>query len=81
VAYGPEGIRSVDWEGYPILTFSEAPHIETVILSRPGAPFLGGGEASIGPTPAAIANAVYAAAGARLRQIPFLPGQVLEHFG
>jgi CO/xanthine dehydrogenase Mo-binding subunit len=72
VDYGPEGIRSTDWDTYPILTFSAAPKIETVILNRPGAPFLGGGEASMGPTPAAIGNAVYAAMGIRLRQIPFL---------
>ncbi|MEJ2757459.1 MAG: molybdopterin-dependent oxidoreductase, partial [Anaerolineales bacterium] len=49
VTYTAEGITSVDWETYPILTFSEAPHIETVILNRPGAPFMGAGEASIGP--------------------------------
>jgi nicotinate dehydrogenase subunit B len=76
VDYGPEGIRSVDWENYPILTFSEAPRIETVILNRPDAPFLGGGEASLGPTPAAISNAVFNAVGVRLRHIPFLPEKV-----
>ena len=76
VQYDAEGIRSVDWESYPILTFSEAPRIETVILNRPGAPFLGSGEASLGPTPAAIANAVFDAAGIRMRDIPFLPERV-----
>jgi CO/xanthine dehydrogenase Mo-binding subunit len=76
VEYDAGGIRSVDWESYPILTFSEAPRIETVILNRPGAPFLGSGEASLGPTPAAIANAVFDAAGIRLRDIPFLPERV-----
>jgi nicotinate dehydrogenase subunit B len=76
VNYSAEGITSVDWETYPILTFSEAPRIETVILNRPGAPFLGSGEASQGPTPAAIANAVYDAVGIRLRDIPFLPERV-----
>jgi CO/xanthine dehydrogenase Mo-binding subunit/aerobic-type carbon monoxide dehydrogenase small subunit (CoxS/CutS family) len=76
VDYNAEGILSVDWETYPILTFSEAPRIETVILNRPGAPFLGSGEASQGPTPAAIANAVYDAVGVRLRDIPFTPERV-----
>ena len=77
VNYNSEGILSVDWETYPILTFAEIPKIETLILNRPGAPFLGSGEASIGPTPAAISNAVFAAIGIRLREIPFLPERVL----
>ena len=76
VTYTAEGITSVDWETYPILTFSEAPRIETVILNRPGAPFMGAGEASIGPTAAAIANAVYDAVGVRCRDIPLLPERV-----
>jgi nicotinate dehydrogenase subunit B len=76
VNYSAEGITSVDWETYPILTFSEAPKLEIVILNRPGAPFLGSGEASQGPTPAAIANAVYDAVGIRLRDIPFTPERV-----
>ena len=76
VHYDAKGIKSVDWEAYPILTFSEAPKIETLILNRPGAPFLGSGEASQGPTPAAIANAVFDAVGIRCRQVPFLPARV-----
>jgi CO/xanthine dehydrogenase Mo-binding subunit/aerobic-type carbon monoxide dehydrogenase small subunit (CoxS/CutS family) len=71
VLYGPEGIRSHDWETYPVATFSEIPAIQTLILNRPDTPFLGSGEASVGPTPAAIANAVYDAVGVRLRDIPF----------
>jgi CO/xanthine dehydrogenase Mo-binding subunit len=76
VNYNTEGILNVDWETYPILTFSEIPKIETLILNRPGAPFLGSGETSLGPAPAAIANAVYDAVGIRLRDIPFLPERV-----
>ena len=78
VRYDPSSILSVDWDTYPILSFSEAPRINTLILNRPGAPFLGSGEASIGPTPAAIANAVFNAAGIRLRQTPFLPERVMQ---
>ena len=71
VQYEPDGILSADWETYPIAAFHEIPQLQTVILNRPGMPFLGGGEASIGPTPAAIANAVFDATGRRLRTIPF----------
>lgn len=77
VKFDRRGITSVDWETYPILEFSAAPTIETVIINRPGLPFLGAGEASQNPTPAAIANAVYAATGVRLRDIPFTPDKVL----
>ncbi len=69
-------ITSCDWESYPILSFPEVPEVETVVLERPGAPFLGVGEATQGPTPAAIANAIFHATGARLRTLPFTPDRV-----
>jgi len=76
VTFDRTRVTSVDWESYPILTFPEAPEIETVLLDRPGEPYLGSGEATQGPTPAAIANAVFDAVGLRLRQIPFTPERV-----
>ena len=69
-------VTSVDWETYPILTFPEVPELETVLIDRPGAPYLGAGEAMQGPTAGAIANAVYNAIGVRLRDIPFTPENV-----
>jgi nicotinate dehydrogenase subunit B len=65
------GITSLDWESYPILRFPNAPVIETVLLNRPELPPVGAGEATQGPTPAAIANAIFAATGIRLRKMPF----------
>jgi CO/xanthine dehydrogenase Mo-binding subunit/aerobic-type carbon monoxide dehydrogenase small subunit (CoxS/CutS family) len=76
VTFDEQGITSLDWDSYPILRFTNAPVIETVILNRPGWPFMGSGEATQGPTPAAIANAVYDAVGIRLREIPFTPERV-----
>ena len=69
-------MTSADWDGYPILRFSEVPAVEVVLLDRPGAPFLGVGEAAQGPTAAAIANAVFDAVGVRLRDPPFTPERV-----
>jgi CO/xanthine dehydrogenase Mo-binding subunit len=65
------GIASRDWEGYPVLRFSEVPEI-AVALVEPAAdrPPLGIGEAAGGPTVAAIGNAVAHALGARLRDLP-----------
>jgi len=76
VAFDQHGIISVDWYSYPILRFRDAPKIETVLLNRPGQPYLGIGEGAQGPVPAAIANAVFDAVGIRLRQIPFKPERV-----
>jgi CO/xanthine dehydrogenase Mo-binding subunit len=76
VAFDHHGILSQDWDSYPVLRFSGIPVIETVLLNRPTLPFLGSGEATQNPTPAAIANAVYDAVGIRLRQIPFTPTRV-----
>ena len=73
VRFDRERVTSVDWESYPILRFDEVPEIETVLLDRPGQPWLGAGEASQGPTGAAIANAVFDATGLRVRDLPLTP--------
>lgn len=76
VTFDAHGITSRDWASYPILRFTAAPPIETLILNRPELPFLGAGEASQNPTPAAIANAVYNATGVRIRQLPLTPARM-----
>jgi CO/xanthine dehydrogenase Mo-binding subunit len=69
-------IKSVDWESYPILTFSEVPDVDIVLINRPDLPAVGAGEPSTTTTAAAVANAIFDATGARLRQIPFTPARV-----
>ena len=76
VRFDAAGVKSADWVSYPILTFSELPMIDVELIDKPGLPFLGTGEASQGPTGAALANAVFDAAGVRLRDIPFTPAAV-----
>ena len=76
VQFDKTGIRSRDWKSYPILTMPEAPKVETVLLNHPNEKSLGAGEASQGPTVAAIANAFAAATGKRLRELPFTPDRV-----
>jgi CO/xanthine dehydrogenase Mo-binding subunit len=72
------GIRSRDWESYPVLRFSETPEVH-VELVDPTAdlPSLGVGEASGGPTAAAIGNAVARALGTRLRDLPLTRERVM----
>ena len=71
-------ITSVDWQTYPILTFSEVPEIEIVLINRPDQPALGAGEPSTVTTAAAVANAIFDATGVRLRQLPFTPERVRQ---
>ena len=73
VTWDRDGSTSRDWETYPILGFENVPELETVLIERPGVPFLGAGEAVSGPSGAAIANAIYSATGLRLRRMPFTP--------
>jgi CO/xanthine dehydrogenase Mo-binding subunit len=63
-------VTSDSWETYPILRFTEVPAVDVEVLHRPDEPSLGAGEASQGPTAAAIANALSAAIGVRVRQLP-----------
>ena len=78
VTWDRDGITSRDWDSYPILRFDRIPEIATVLVDRPGEPFLGAGEASCGPTGAAIANAVFDAAGVRARRLPLTPQALRE---
>ncbi len=78
VKFDDTQILSTDWSSYPILTFSEIPPVEVVLINRPGSPFLGTGEASQGPTSAALANAVFEATGVRFRRLPLTPERVKQ---
>ena len=58
------------WDDYPILRFTDIPEIEIELIDNPNEPTLGLGECSVGPTGAAIGNAVARALGARIRHLP-----------
>ena len=76
VKFDETGVLSNDWKSYPIMTFTEVPPVDVVLIDRPGEPYLGTGEAAQGPTCAAVANAVFDATGARLRRLPFTPDRL-----
>ena len=67
---------------YRMPTSLDLPMIDTVIVEvpNPGHPFgvRGVGEANIVPPPAAIANAIYHAAGVRMRRLPMNPPAIME---
>jgi len=81
VAFDRSRVTSVDWASYPILQFPDAPEFLIDIVSRPLEPPLGAGEASATPVPAALANAVFDATGARLTTVPFTRDRVRAALG
>ncbi len=66
-----EGGKAVqqNFDSYPLLTLAETPEFETIIMAS-SAPLGGVGEPGTPPIAPAVANAVYAATGRRLRDLP-----------
>ncbi|HOP98186.1 MAG TPA: molybdopterin-dependent oxidoreductase [Verrucomicrobiota bacterium] len=58
---------------YRVPRFSDTPPIEIVLLDRKDLPSVGAGETPIIGVAPAIANAIYAASGVRLRSMPLVP--------
>lgn len=84
--YGEDGrLQNAGFLDYRIPVASDLPMIDTVIVEvpNPGHPYgvRGVGETSICPPLAAIANAVSAAAGARLHDLPMSPPSILRKLG
>ena len=78
VRFDRRRITSTDWESYPILRFSASARGRG--RARPGAddPSVGAGEAAQGPTAGAIGNALAAAVGVRVRDLPLTPEAVVQ---
>src|SRR5436190_771155 len=76
VKFDRSRVTSVDWASYPILKFPDVPDIAIKLIDRPIEKPWGAGEPTAAIVPAAIANAIYNATGARLRSVPFTPAKV-----
>lgn len=70
-------VATKTWEDYPILRFSDIPEIEIELIDNPDEPTLGLGEASVGPTGAAIGNALARALGKRIRDLPLTRERIM----
>ncbi|WP_028060010.1 molybdopterin cofactor-binding domain-containing protein [Candidatus Solirubrobacter pratensis] len=85
VNYTADRITTTVWESntfnplpqYTPIRFNEVPPIEIILIDRPREPAWGAGEPAIGTVGAAVANAVYAATGKRIRTLPITPARVL----
>ena len=77
VTWDDEKVTSIDWRTYHTLPVGfSLPTIETVLINQVDAAANGAGETSITIVAPAIANAIFDATGARIRQVPFTPARV-----
>lgn len=76
VTFDNKMVTSIDWNGYPILRFEELPDIEILLINRPTEAAKGMGEPMCITVAPALANAIFDAVGARVREMPFTPARV-----
>src|SRR5688572_1308562 len=62
-------VQQSNFHDYPMLRINEAPEIEVAIINS-GEPMGGAGEPGTPPIAPAVANAIYAATGKRVRRLP-----------
>jgi nicotinate dehydrogenase subunit B len=78
VKFDRSNVTSVDWGTYSVARSPDIPdRIDIVLLNHPELPPSGAGEPASRPTAAAIANAIFDATGARLRQAPLTPARIM----
>jgi isoquinoline 1-oxidoreductase len=70
-------IQNPHMHDYRVPRFRDLPEIEVVILDRKDLPSVGAGEAPICALAPAVANAIFAATGARIRHLPLAPQGVV----
>jgi CO/xanthine dehydrogenase Mo-binding subunit/aerobic-type carbon monoxide dehydrogenase small subunit (CoxS/CutS family) len=70
VRFDREKITSAAWDSYPILRFTDTPEVMVRVMDAPGEAEVGAGEVAQGPVAGAIGNAVAAAVGVRVRDLP-----------
>ena len=59
--------------GYRVPRFTDVPELDVVLVDRPDLPSAGAGETPLIAVAPAVANAIFAATGRRLRSLPLIP--------
>ncbi len=77
IHFGDGVIRNGTFKDYRLARLGDVPPIEVVLLDRRDIPSAGCGETPIVAVAPAIANAIFAASGIRLRSLPLVPDGVV----
>ncbi|MGD0141521.1 MAG: molybdopterin cofactor-binding domain-containing protein [Rhizomicrobium sp.] len=67
-------VEQTNFDSYPILRLRSIPRIDVQVLESPREPIGGAGEPPVPPAAAALANAIFAATGKRIRTLPLSHG-------
>ncbi len=70
ITIGKGRVEQHQFKEYPVLRIDDMPQIDVAVVRSPGAPLGGVGEPGTPPIAPAVANAVFAATGQRLRSLP-----------
>ena len=75
VEFANGGVKSANYSDYPLLRMSQAPDVEVYMVDSDHE-IGGGGEPSLPPIAPAVANALFAITGVRIRRLPLTPESV-----
>jgi nicotinate dehydrogenase subunit B len=73
ITFSDGSIQNARFSDYRVPRFSDAPHVEIVLLDRKDIPSAGAGETGLVGLAPAVGNAIFAATGSRIRQMPMAP--------
>ena len=73
IRFGDGKLENAHFESYRLPRFSDTPKIEIVLIDRKDLPSAGAGEIGLVGVAPAVGNAIFAATGTRLRNMPMAP--------
>jgi isoquinoline 1-oxidoreductase beta subunit len=78
IAFADGGVKTANFDEYPVLRMSEVPKIE-VHIAKSRHKIGGVGEPGVPTIAPAVANAIFQATGVRLRELPFHAKQLIKN--
>ena len=73
IRFGDNRIQNPHFESYRLPRFRDMPQVEIVLVDRKDVPSAGAGETGLVGIAPAVGNAIFAATGTRLRNMPMVP--------